>query len=188
MLVNTFYESKVDQLTDVAHRLHRALTAAGISYQVVGGLAVFCHVDQIDPLAARLTRDIDIAIRREDLARIAAAVAPAGLRWRHVAGIDTLVDAEEPKARSAVHMVFAGEKVQAGYPAAVPEIGAPVVAPQGFLIAPVADILRTKLTRFGLKDQVHIQDMDSVGLITADLEEQLPELLRARLAQVRATG
>jgi hypothetical protein len=44
-----------------------------------------------------------------------------------------------------------------------------------------------KLTSFRLKDQVHIQDMDSVDLITREIETGLPDVLRQRLAQVRAT-
>jgi hypothetical protein len=44
-----------------------------------------------------------------------------------------------------------------------------------------------KLTSFRLKDKVHIQDLDSVGLITPAIEESLSDLLRARLAEVRAT-
>ena len=37
------------------------------------------------------------------------------------------------------------------------------------------------------KDRVHVRDMDSVGLITAEIEGQLSDLFRQRLAQVRAT-
>jgi hypothetical protein len=44
-----------------------------------------------------------------------------------------------------------------------------------------------KLTSFRLKDKVHIQDMDGVGLITPAFEADLPPLLRDRLAEVRAT-
>ncbi len=43
-----------------------------------------------------------------------------------------------------------------------------------------------KLTSYRLKDQVHIQDLDAVGLITPEVEAQLSELLRTRLADVRA--
>lgn len=49
VLVNTYYENKVDQLRDVVKRLDVALTNTGIRYQVVGGFAVFCHVDRVDP-------------------------------------------------------------------------------------------------------------------------------------------
>jgi hypothetical protein len=44
-----------------------------------------------------------------------------------------------------------------------------------------------KLTSFRLKDKVHIQDLDGVGLITPEIESGLPPVLRERLAEVRAT-
>ena len=44
-----------------------------------------------------------------------------------------------------------------------------------------------KLTSYRLKDRVHIQDLDAVGLITGEIEAGLPEALRARLAEVRAS-
>ena len=51
------------------------------------------------------------------------------------------------------------------------------------MLAPVADLVRMKLTSYRLKDQVHIQDLDSVGLITPVIEESLPDLLRDRLVR-----
>jgi hypothetical protein len=187
VLVNTFYENRVDQLRDVVKRLDAALTGAGIRYQIVGGFAVFCHVDRIDPLAARLTRDVDVAIDRTDLQRIAEAVKSAGMQYPHAAGVDMLVDAAAPKARSAVHLIFAGEKVRPEYAESVPGISEPARVAEGVLIAPVRDLVRMKLTSFRLKDKVHIQDMDSVGLITAEIEDSLPEALRERLKEVRAS-
>jgi hypothetical protein len=53
------------------------------------------------------------------------------------------------------------------------------------LLAPVADLVRMKLTSFRLKDKVHLQDMDSVGLITPKIEAGLPAELRDRLHQLR---
>jgi len=41
-----------------------------------------------------------------------------------------------------------------------------------------------KLTSFRLKDKVHIIDLDSVGLITPEIEQTLPDALRDRLDQV----
>ena len=134
---------------------------------------MFCHVDRIDPLAARLTRDVDVAIDRTDLQRIAQAVTSIGLQYRHVAGLDMLVDAAEPKARSAIHMIFAGEKARPEYTEPVPDISKPTPTEEGLFIAPVTDLVRMKLTSFRLKDQVHIQDMDSVGLITPEIENSL---------------
>jgi len=186
VLVNTIFETKVEQLYDVTMRLASALENADIPYQIVGGLAVFSHVDAVDPLGARLTRDVDIAVDRTRLDSIVAAVEPAGFRYRHVAGVDMLVDAEQPEARSAVHIVFAREKVRPEEIDIVPAISKPERASRGFWIAPVADLVRMKLTGFRLKDKVHIQDLDSARLITADIEASLPEALKARLAEVRA--
>ena len=94
-----------------------------------------------------------------------------------------LVDAREPRARSAVHMIFVREK----YLETVPDFSAPVRTSEGVLLAPVADLVRMKLTSYRLKDRVHIQDLDSVALITPEIEAQLSEPLRARLREVRAT-
>ena len=187
MLINTIVEQKVEQLWDVAKRLATALDGAGIPYRVVGGFAIFVHVDRIDPIAARVTRDVDIAIERKDLERIAKAVEPFGLTFRHVAGIDMLVEADKPRASTAIHLVFANEKVRPEYVEPVPGLSGADRTEQGVLIAPVHDLVRMKLTSFRMKDRVHIQDLDSVGLITPEIEANLSEPLRARLAEVRAT-
>jgi hypothetical protein len=176
----------VEQIFDVVRRLAAALSAAGIPYRVVGGLGVFLHVSRRDPLAARMTRDVDVAVDRNDLQRIRDAVQPFGFDFRHAAGVDLLVDAAEPQRRSAIHFVFVREKVRPEYTEPVPAFTPPVETPDGILIAPVADLVRMKLTSYRLKDRVHLKDLDSVGLITPDIESGLPELLRARLAQVRA--
>jgi hypothetical protein len=187
MLVNALFENKVEQLYDVTQRLASALEGAGIPYQIIGGFAIFSHIDGVDPLLARLTRDVDITVDRGRLQEIASAVESAGFRYRHVAGVDMLVDADEPKARSAIHMVFSEEKVRPEYLDVVPGISHPHRSEKGFWIAPVADLVRMKLTSFRLKDKVHLQDLDSARLITPEVEASLSEPLRERLAEVRAT-
>ena len=167
-------------------RLASALENAGIPYQIVGGLAVFSHVDAVDPLGARLTRDVDVTVDRSRLDQIVAAVELAGFRYRHAAGVDMLVDADEPAARSAVHIVFANEKVRSEEIDIVPGISKPERSKSGYWIAPVTDLVRMKLTGFRLRDKVHIQDLDSARLITAEIEDSLPEDLWARLEEVRA--
>ncbi len=184
VLSNTIFENAVDQILDVAQLFSRALEEAGISGRVIGGLAIYLHVDQRDPLAARLTRDVDVAIERRDLDKIRAAVKPHGFEYRHAAGVDMFLTADG-KARSAVHTVFIGEKVRPEYVEPVP--GSIPDRTRGILIAPVSDLVRMKLTSFRLKDKVHIQDMDGVGLITPEIEAALLPLLRQRLAEVRAT-
>lgn len=164
-----------------------ALRQAGIDYRVVGGLAVLFHVQSRDPLAARLTKDVDLAVNRADLPRIAEAIHPLGLVHRHVAGVDMLVDADAPKARSAVHLLFAGEKVRPSDVEAVPALSdAGVRTQEGVLVTSVASIVRMKLISFRQRDKTHLIDMDSVGLITPEIEAGLPEALQERLERVRA--
>jgi hypothetical protein len=103
-----------------------------------------------------------------------------------VAGVDMLVDAVAPKARSGVRLLFAGEKVRSTDLESVPAISDPAVDEQGVLVTSVASIVRMKLISFRLRDKTHIIDMDSVGLITPEIEAGLSEALRDRLQQVRA--
>lgn len=127
-------------------------------------MAVFIHVSERDPLRARLTANVD----------------------RHVAGVDMLTDAATPRARSAVHLVFLDEKVRTEYAEPVPA-SPPVKTREGILLATVADLVRMKLTSYRLKDRVHIQDLDAVGLITQETEHSLSELFKKRLAEIRAS-
>ena len=103
------------------------------------------------------------------------AARKAGWVFRHTAGVDTLIDEAQPKARSAVHLRCADS---------VPS-SAPEKTSEGILIAPVADLLRMKLTSYRLKDRVDIQDPDSVGLITPEIESELPKALLDRLVEIR---
>lgn len=186
MITAKALDTHVEQLFKLLEGLHVALTNAGIEYRVIGGMAVFFQVSAQDPDAARLTRDVDIAVDRSDLDRIARAAEGFGFRYRHVAGLDMLVNAESPKAKSAVHLVFIREKVRPGDLAAIPGFSEPTRTVEGFLLAPVPDLVHMKLTSFRLKDKTHIIDMDSVGLITPEIEAALSEPLRERLCQVRA--
>jgi hypothetical protein len=187
VLTNTIFEDRVERIFDIAKRFASAMEQAGLPYRVIGGLCAFIHVDRIDPIKARLTRDVDVAVDRAHLDRMRKALEPHGFRYRHAAGVDMFLDAANPKARSAVHLVFVREKVRPDQLEPTPDFSEPTRTAEGILIAPVADLVRMKLTSFRLKDKVHIQDLDSVGLITQEIEAGLSEPLRARLAEVRAT-
>jgi hypothetical protein len=186
MITAKALDTHVEQLFTLLERLHSAFADAGIEYRVIGGMAVFFQVSARDPDAARLTRDVDIAVDRSDLDRIAKAAETFGFCHRHVAGIDMLVNAEAPKAKSAVHLVFIREKVRPADLSPIPDFSAPTKTREGFLLAPVPDLVRMKLTSFRIKDKTHLIDMDSVGLITPEIEAGLPDVLRERLERVRA--
>jgi hypothetical protein len=156
VLANTIFEDAVEKIFDVTKRFAAALEAAAIPYRVVGGLAVFVHVDARDQMAARLTKDVDVAINRKNLDAIRAALEPHGFTFRHVAGVDMFLDATNPKAPAAVHLLFAGERVRSDDLEVVP-FSLPEQSPRGFFIAPVVDLVHMKLTSYRLKDQVHFR-------------------------------
>jgi hypothetical protein len=185
VFVNTFFEKRVEHLFELAERVEKAFSSAGLEYRVVGGLATYLYVEEVEPDAGRLTKDIDIAVRREDLRKIAEVVEPFGLQYRHVAGVDMLVQAGAPSARRAVHMIFTGEKVRPEYLEATPELGACRTIREVRLI-PLADLVRMKLTSFRAKDEAHLKDLDEAGLITPEIEAGLSLPLYERLVQTRA--
>jgi len=186
MITIAAYDIHVEQLFEKMKRLHRALSEAELPYRVVGGVAVFLQIFERDPGKARMTRDIDIAVDRGDLARISAAAERHGFQYHHAGGVDMLLDADNPRASTAVHLIFVREKFRPEYVEPVPDFSEPTTTTEGVLLAPVGDLVLMKLTSFRIKDRVHLQDMDSVGLITPDIEAGLSETLRGRLAEVRA--
>src|SRR5882672_3045528 len=103
-------------------RAAAALEAGGVPYAVIGGNAVASWVAQVDEAAVRNTQDVDILLRRADLDAAATALAPAGLIHRHVKSLDMFLDGPGRKARDAVHVIFAGEKVRPGHFAAAPDV------------------------------------------------------------------
>jgi hypothetical protein len=186
MLTALAYDIHVEQLFRRMQQLHSMMTAAGIPYRIVGGMAVFMHVFERDPMRARLTSDVDAAIERLNLLPVIEAAKNAGWVYRHVSGVDKLVDREQPRARSAVHLLFLNEKVRPEYGEAVPA-SLPEITDEGIPVASVADLVRMKLTSYRLKDRVHIQDLDGVGLISREIEAGLPQLLLERLGGIRAS-
>jgi hypothetical protein len=182
--VNSFFEERVERLFDFAELVERVFASEGLEYRVVGGLAAYLYVEEAEPDAGRLTRDIDIAVRRSDLQKIAEAAERFGLKYRDAAGVDMLVQADQPSARRAVHLVFTGEKVRDEYPEAVPEF-AGHRSIKGVRVIPLADLVRMKLTSFRVKDEMHLKDLDAAGLIQQEIERGLSPVLRERLQRVR---
>ena len=187
LFVNTFFEERVEQLFDLAELVEKVFSSAGLEYRIVGGLAAYLYLEEAEPEAGRLTRDVDIAVRRRDIKKIAKAAEPFGLRHRHVAGLDMLVQAGKPSDRRAIHLVFTGEKVRPGYPEPAPEFGAYRTI-KGLRLIPLADLIRMKLTSFRANDEAHLKDLDEAGLITREIEAGLSPLLAERLARARARG
>ncbi len=172
--------SAVEKVKERLLRATAALRDASVPYAVVGGNAVAAWVTRVDEAAVRNTQDVDILLRREDLPAAVTALEKAGFVFRHVAGMDVFLDGPNAKARDAVHVVFAGEKVRPHEPVLNPDV---MQSEEGddYRVLSLEALVQIKLTAFRRKDQVHLLDLLDVGLIDQTWTTRYPPELAERL-------
>jgi|SRR5581483_4267439 len=170
----------VDQVRERLVRATAALDAAKVPYAVVGGNAVATWVGQVDASAVCFTQDVDLLLRRADLDAAKAALEQAGFLYRHSASIDMFRDGPQARARDALRVVFAGEKVRPDYAFPAPDVTEAEPA-EAFRVLRLEALVRMKLTSFRDKDRTHLRDLLDVGLIDASWPARLPEPLASRL-------
>jgi hypothetical protein len=115
-------ERAVEKVQERLERTTATLEKAGIPYAIIGGNAVRAWVAQADEAAVRTTRDVDILLRRADWPAAIEAMEAAGFVYRHAKSIDMFLDGPGAKARDAVHVLFAGEKVRPDDPVPAPDV------------------------------------------------------------------
>ncbi len=176
-------ERAVEKVKDRLHRVTKALDSAKVPYAVIGGNAVQIWVAQKDESVVRNTRDVDIILKRESLPAAIQALESVGFQFRHTASVDMFLDGPDAKARDAVHVVFAGERVHPDYAEPVPSIDECELMDDVRTISLEA-LVRMKLTSFRDKDRVHLRDMLDVGLIDADWLSRFSLPLQSRLKEL----
>jgi hypothetical protein len=170
----------------VQERLERTVTTleqAGVPYAIIGGHAVRAWVAQVDEAAVRTTRDVDILLRRSDWPAAVAALERAGFVYRHTKGIDMFLDGPGAKARDAVHVLFAGEKVTPEDLVPAPDVSESEDVQQHRTLRLDA-LVRMKLTAFRDKDRMHLRDMIDVELVDESWCSRLPPELAPRLKEL----
>jgi hypothetical protein len=138
----------------------------------------------VDAEAVRNTKDVDLLVRRRDFDRLVAALESVGFVHHNIADVDMVLDGPEGSVRSAIYIVFAGERVRPDYVLPAPDVTESEAGPD-FAVATLEALVQMKLTSFRLKDRVHLLDLLDVGLIDdswcqrfpADLAEKLHELI-----------
>ncbi len=173
----------VEQVRDRLRRATAALDGANVPYAVIGGNAVAEWVGRVDPAAIRNTRDVDVLLRRADFDAAKVAMEAAGFVYRHAASIDMFLDGPGAKARDAVHVIFANEKVKTDDVVPAPDVTESEPG-DSFRVVALEALVRMKLIANRLKDQVHLQDFIEVGLIDATWPARFPPELAARLQHV----
>jgi Uncharacterised nucleotidyltransferase len=179
-------ERAVAKVRDRLLRATAALNQAGIPYAVVGGHAVASWVTTVDEGAVRNTRDIDLLVRREDLAVITAALERAGFLRAEVLDITMFLDGPGAKPSESIHLLFAGEKVRAEHPLPAPGLTT-IDDPAGFRVITLEALVHMKLLSNRDKDRTHVRDLIGVGLIDRGWLDKLPPVLAERLRGILDT-
>jgi hypothetical protein len=170
----------------VRERLKRATAALGeaaVPYCLVGEQAVSAWISQVDESAVRYTPAIDILLDRSDLNAAKRAMANAGFVFGHVEGSDSFLDGPGARARDAVRVVYAGEKVRPGDLYAAPEIRDAQKADL-LLVISLESLVRMNLSSNHRIDRVNIRDMIDIGLVDETWLSRLPAPLSGRLKEL----
>jgi hypothetical protein len=93
------------------------------------------------------------------------------------------LDGPTAKARDAVHIIFAGEKIRPTDATPAPEIEESEATPF-YRVVGLEPLVKMKLTSFRLKDRVHILDLIDVGLVDESWLSRLPAELEWRLKEL----
>ncbi len=173
-------ERAVEKIQERLEKTARTLEQAGIPYAIIGESAVRAWVAQADEAAVRTTRDVDILLRRSDWI---AAMESAGFVYRHARGIDMFLDGPDAKARDAVHVLFAGEKVFPNDLVAAPDVTESENI-QAHRTLTLEALVRMKLNSFRDKDRMHVRDMIDVELVDESWCARFPPELAARLKEL----
>jgi hypothetical protein len=172
-----------EKVKERLRRATKALDDAGVLYAVAGGNAVAEWVARIDEEAVRNTRDVDLLIRRVDLAAARSALEAAGFVYYQLLDVDMFIDGPQGKPSGGVHILFAGEKVRPNDEHASPDLDESERAAE-FQVAKLEALVRMKLMANRRKDQVHLLDLIGVGLIDATWPARFPPPLGERLQQL----
>lgn len=171
----------LDAIADRVQRITAALDEASVPFALVGGQAVAIWVASKDPAAVRTTKNIDLLIRRQDLPQARAAALSVDMEYFEVMGVGMLLEKQNPNPRSAVHLVWAGEKVRPEYALPSPTLDESEAPESALPVVSLPSLVTMKLMANRDHDRVHLRDMIDVDLIDRGLLQQLPPELAERL-------
>ncbi|MCY2978053.1 MAG: hypothetical protein NTU79_05230 [Planctomycetota bacterium] len=175
-------ERAVEKVNERLRKTVRILEDAKVPYAVIGGHAVRAWVAQVDEAALRTTRDVDILVRPADLQAMTAAMTAAGFHYRKTTGLDMFVEHPDGSARDAVHVMLVGNVERRG-DEPNPDIE-PTATANDFQTVALETLVRMKLNAYRRKDQVHLLDMISLGMIDKSWLGMYPQNLRLRLEEL----
>lgn len=185
--VNVVFEGGMYSLLNELERVLDLFREAGIVFEVVGGVAVNAHILEAHRSRSFVTRDIDLLMQENDLNSLIHFAERAGYTGKKIMGGHALLLPDQ-HLEEAVHILFVDKKPRSSYPAANPPLRPEPKEIYGLLVpvAPLRDLVLMKLNSLRAKDEVQLQILDDVDLITPELVDGLPQEHQTRLANLRA--
>lgn len=184
--LNLLFDNAMYSLVNDLEQILKVLQSADVPFELVGGMAVNVHIMARERSRSFVTRDLDLLVQRADLERLIQAAEQSGYTAKKMMGGYMLLRPDQQPAE-AVHLLFAGERSKTTQPLPHPELRPEDQQVFGLTVpvAPLRDLLVMKLNSFRPKDLVHLETLDEAGLITPDVEAELPQVLCERLTEAR---
>lgn len=138
------------------------------------------RVSRDDNSVVRNTRNVDLLVRREDLPAVTTTLEGAGSLYQSASTlggtgrIEMFLDGPGAKARDAVHLILADERVMPGAPEPSPGVDEIAPSPGDFRLLDLAALVTMKLTSYRGKDWVHLRDMMEIGQIDSSWLQRVP--------------
>ena len=174
-------ERAVEKVNERLRKTVRILEHAKVPYAVIGGHAVRAWVAQVDESRSENNARCRHSRATERSPNLIAAMTAAGFYHRNTPGLDMFVEHPDASARDAVHVLLIGNIERGGEPN--PDIE-PAARASDFETVHLETLVRMKLNAFRRKDQVHLLDLISLGMIDATWLDKYPEHLRLRLEEL----
>jgi hypothetical protein len=94
--------------------------------------------------------------------------------------MDAFLDGPNAKARDALHIIFAGEKVRPHETMVNPDVAASESA-GAYRVLALEALVQIKLTAFRDKDRTHLRDLIEMGIVDRTWPKRFPPELSTRL-------
>jgi hypothetical protein len=171
------YFMKQGRLHETIHRLAARLEAEGITYALIGGMALGQHG------YVRMTEDVDVLLTSEGLTRFQERLVGRGYVATHPGATRTFRDAE---SRVRIEILISGEYPGDGKPKPVrfPDPGQTAVEPGDLRILALAKVVELKLASgmsapHRLRDLADVQELIKARGLDETFASQLDESVRA---------
>lgn len=180
-------ERAVQLVRERLDRSTEAFESNGIDYALGGSNATAVWIAAVDQSAERQARNVELVLRRDDLANASVALEATGFVEKETDKGLRFLDGPNGNARDAVEITFGGEPVVGKSPHWLAPNPTDTELIDGRRVLQLASLVEFELARYRLDDAVDLRDMLDVGIVDASWLANYPPELAARLQHLLDT-